>query len=371
MKMTNNTYQYYAGNMVYNNDKSLKYLLFDEGLVNKVSGGYAYEYHLKDHLGTTRVTFQPNGSTTTTTQVAEYYPFGSSYLPISPAGSNKYLYNGKEKQDDVLGGTALDWYDYGARFYDATIGRWHCIDQLAEKFDSWSPYNYTMNNPILYIDPDGRDVEIKRDEKEKTISVRANFYYNSHQIDPNGKFGSVKALLTTLSSWTDDIKEAIGKMEGLDDYTVNVNFEMKDVPVDESSVDNAIDKVKDAANNDPIGNSIIHDPDNANPASVANNKHMTARMNYTQDDSYIFAGNDGYNGSTLKHDFGHFFGLRDRPKAPHNSESASYIKNDLMSYDYPRNNAVQPFIRVMEYSGLAKPGNANAITSKTNREPKK
>jgi hypothetical protein len=50
------------------------------------------------------VTFQPNGNSTTTTQVAEYYPFGSSYLPISPAGTNKYLYNGKEKQDDVLGG---------------------------------------------------------------------------------------------------------------------------------------------------------------------------------------------------------------------------------------------------------------------------
>jgi len=111
--MKDGTYQYYAGNMVYKNDKSLNYLSFDEGLVNKVSGGYAYEYHLKDHLGNTHVTFQPNGSTTTTTQVAEYYPFGSSYLPISPAGTNKYLYNGKEKQDDVLGSTPLDLYDCG------------------------------------------------------------------------------------------------------------------------------------------------------------------------------------------------------------------------------------------------------------------
>lgn len=147
-KMTNNTYQYYAGNMVYNNDKSLKYLLFDEGLVNKISGGYAYEYQLKDHLGNTRVTFQPNGSTTATTQVAEYYPFGSSYLPVSPAGTNKYLYNGKEKQDDVLSGTALDWYDYGARFYDPVIVRWHSMDPLAEKYRRWSPYTYCVDNPI-------------------------------------------------------------------------------------------------------------------------------------------------------------------------------------------------------------------------------
>jgi len=58
--------------MVYKNDKSLKYLLFDEGMVNKSSGVYSYEYHLKDHLGNTRVAFQPNGSGTTTSRVAEY-----------------------------------------------------------------------------------------------------------------------------------------------------------------------------------------------------------------------------------------------------------------------------------------------------------
>jgi RHS repeat-associated protein len=154
-KMKDNTYQYYAGNMVYKNDKSLNYLLFDEGLVTKTSTVYSYEYHLKDHLGNTRVTFQPNGSTTTTTQVAEYYPFGSSYLPVSPAGNNKYLYNGKEKQDDVLSGTALDWYDYGARFYDPAIGRWHTVDPMAEVSRRWSPYSYCYNNPIRFIDPDG------------------------------------------------------------------------------------------------------------------------------------------------------------------------------------------------------------------------
>ena len=158
-RMKDNTYQYYAGNMVYKNDKSLNYLLFEEGLVNNVSGGYSYEYHLKDHLGNTRVTFQPNGSGTTTTQVAEYYPFGSTYAPLCPAGTNKYLYNGKEKQDDVIGSTALDEYDYGARFYDPMIGRWHSVDPLAEKSRRWSPYNYCENNPLRFIDPDGMNLD--------------------------------------------------------------------------------------------------------------------------------------------------------------------------------------------------------------------
>jgi RHS repeat-associated protein len=74
---------------------------------------------------------------------------------MNDAGSkdNKYTYNGKEINEDF----GLNWSDYGARWYDAAMGRWNGIDVLAEKYISASPYLYVLASPLLLIDPDGKN----------------------------------------------------------------------------------------------------------------------------------------------------------------------------------------------------------------------
>ena len=139
----------YCGNVIYENGVR-KYLLTEEGYVSLSDGIYHYFY--RDHLGNVRLVMgAPTGSGGKVEERNDYYPFGGL---IADLGSvQPYKYNGKEL--DTKKG--LNWYDYGARQYDAALGRFTTVDPSSEKYYPTSPYVYCGGNPINRIDPTGAD----------------------------------------------------------------------------------------------------------------------------------------------------------------------------------------------------------------------
>jgi RHS repeat-associated protein len=124
--------------------------------------GYLYVYVSNEHPVLANVYFDDLKIVhhTGVEQSDDYYPFGLAFNSYSRENStaNQYLYNGKERQDEL----GLDWLDYGARMYMPEIGRWGVVDPMADKFYSWSPYTYALDNPVNFIDPDGMQAQPPR-----------------------------------------------------------------------------------------------------------------------------------------------------------------------------------------------------------------
>jgi len=172
----------YLGSFQYFNN-NLKHIPHAEGYVNVVNGKFKHVFNFTDHLGNIRLSYSDanRDNLITHDEILEennFYPFGLKHtayntnerqyinndqineliLILFPRftgdGRYNYKYNGKEYQDEL----GLNMYDYGARNYDPALGRWMNIDPLAEEYRRWSPYNYVMNSPMRFVDPDGMKV---------------------------------------------------------------------------------------------------------------------------------------------------------------------------------------------------------------------
>ncbi len=146
----------YVGGIHYT-DAAQQFIQHAEGRARWNGADIEYEYNLTDHLGNVRVTVDSAGSVV---QADDYYPFGLRFNS-SISEDNKYLYNGFELQ------ARTGWFDYLARYYDPTIGRFMQVDPAADLMRRYSPYTYAFDNPIRFIDPDGMMPSFGNQQKPK------------------------------------------------------------------------------------------------------------------------------------------------------------------------------------------------------------
>lgn len=162
----------------------VKNYVYENGLVKRIltENGYfesgKYYFYYKDHLGNNAVIADQNANIV---QYQYYYPFGMPENDIESWGNHPYRFGGKEF--DTMHG--LNLYDFHARQYDPALGRFMSIDPLAEKYYSISPYSYCMNNPVKFIDTDGKQVRPARPNVRPTPGRYVNNVRYRH-VYPNG-----------------------------------------------------------------------------------------------------------------------------------------------------------------------------------------
>ena len=241
----------YCGNVIYENGTQ-KLLLTEEGYIN-LTGTQQYHYYLKDHQGNNRVVINRSG---TVEETNHYYPFGGVFG--TTGNTQPYKYNGKEF--DTKKG--LNWYDYGARHYDAALGRFTTNDRFAEKYYSMSPYQYGANNPVNNIDVNGDTIVVNPNPNGLIDNVKMFFGFDTkYQKD-------VKADLQQLKKDDKEIGEMIIELE----KSKNVHSITRTKRGESNS--SGFDREK-AKKDIPQGSIINYDPD---VKTDINGNHRTPRI---------------------------------------------------------------------------------------------
>ena len=222
----------YIGSLIYSTSGStatLESTDFSQGRIVAGSGNtQTIHYHHKDHLGSVRAITDNTGAVI---EQNAYYPYGGRHnfgQSYAQTPSNHYKFNGKELQ--TIGNLGL--LDYGARMYDTKIGRWQVQDSLAEKYYPFSAYNYCVNNPVIYVDPDGMDWYSYQEtyiDDEKQLNFVTKYAWatakSQAELEATGVFGTYLGEAVVLFNGFDDERLGVdGKLTGEGAKPANVTI---------------------------------------------------------------------------------------------------------------------------------------------------
>jgi RHS repeat-associated protein len=178
-----------------------------------------------------------------------YYPFGLTILGISSRsvnfGSpiNKYKFVGKEEQTrEFSDGTGLDMLDFGARFYDHQIGRFHQMDPMAAKYLSQSTYDYVGNNPILRFDPNGMEWDEKAKKEIEGINNKIDSKISEIEKLISAVSKSEKDATTGDAIYSEDEQEKVDDLNAKKDNLTDAKDEIKKMGEDKDHIFSLIAK---------------------------------------------------------------------------------------------------------------------------------
>ncbi len=244
-----------------------------------------FHYYIYDHLGNTRIVY----STTipscggyphyTLEAVMDYFPYGKTLREFIKT-PEKYVTTHHERDVE----TGLDYR--GARFYDSDVARFLSLDPHAADYPELSDYCYVAGNPVMFIDPDGKNIIIWYSEEEvdketgKKHTVNKSYEYGSETEVPNNAF--VKATIESIDYL---VKNGVGDIKG-----ENVNI------LDKLINDNKTVNIHQSSRLDEFyqnSGDIVYNPWSGNIVSISGKQHSGGKQTPALG---------------LLHEFGHAYG---------------------------------------------------------------
>ena len=177
------------------------------------SGALTHRYYVRDYLGSTWAVIDEEGNVL---QSTAYYPSGVPLTPNSLTPQTIKLHTGKDFFD--LQGAG--WYDNQARYYDCLIPTFKSIDPLAEKYPWLSPYNHCANNPLRFVDRDGKELSISGELSDFALNKIQSAVGNRLSLSMN----SLGNISYTINSEYDNNTNAQILMNIIDNGDIRVNL---------------------------------------------------------------------------------------------------------------------------------------------------